>query len=488
MDKTFEIPDSSSESSLELPLSPAQQQLVDQLSLHKDKPNGQSTTPTTRHSIEVKANYVNLLLTAYGYPVPLIFDSKDENDIMKVLDCFQMVLQDIKKHQDERDEMNETIVTLQNEQDQTQTNLNRCLADLDKKEQEIAQAKIKAKSADEQWKKSLETNRHIKEELSKCKNNMQYMKLQYAHETRRHEQDHAKTRERLMKLMKEKLKTNVVSVTINNALPISEIDAEPKVTPLQNERAMNKDLLQKCTDREREARMESEDLRTALIKIYTTIRRLIETQVETFEDTVGTQKLRKETAQNIEKLKLPMDFGASMAMEQVNILLDKLQEEWNRQIVDRNVYTQEEMDEKDLTTQQWQSEVTELEETLGRLQQEHEQKEQVYLRFVNGGFFDEIAKEQTLELSDSESSVLEDDPQNLAHYHQLHQNAKKERERVTEAAIQLGNERTKLEAERWAFEEMKRQAKLLEIMETVSPPHETASSSASSQSKRQRLF
>lgn len=35
------------------------------------------------------------------------------------------------------------------------------------------------RSAEEEVKKTKESNRHIKEELSKCKNNMQYMKLQY---------------------------------------------------------------------------------------------------------------------------------------------------------------------------------------------------------------------------------------------------------------------------------------------------------------------
>lgn len=132
----------------------------------------------------------------------------------------------------------------------------------------------------------------------------------------------------------------------------------------------------------------------------------------------------------MEKYKLPMEFDAWQVMGQIDMLLEALREEWDRQITNRNVYTEEDMEEKELSIQQWQSQVTELEEALGKtkgekrsmlggvqrrnsyyswilfvlrvdkLQKEHEEKEKVHLRFANGGFFDELVPEAHVELSE----------------------------------------------------------------------------------------
>ncbi|SAM08002.1 hypothetical protein [Absidia glauca] len=484
----FDVLDTSSESSFEEPLTSAQQHVVDQLKHQPSEANvrhnissGPSSSAT--HSIDVKANYVNLLLTAYGYSAPLIFNSGDEKDVVDVLECFQTVLQDIRAQQEERDQMNDTIITLQQEQEQLKVALDRQQREQVKTEQELAQARIKARSAEEEAKKTEESNRHIKEELSKCKNNMQYMKLQYTHERRRHEQEHAKTRDRLTKMMKEKINTNVVAMTINNSALISEMDMEPGTTPSEDARAMQMDLLDKSTKREMEARTECEDLRAAVIKMHTSIYRLVESQIEGFEDMVGAKKSRKDTNRDMEKYKLPMESEAWQVMDQIDMLLNALREEWDRQITNRNVYTEEDMEEKELTIQQWQSQVTELEEALDKLQKEHEEKEKIHLRFANGGFFDELVPEAHVELSDSENSVSESIQATESHYQQLRKRAIKDQERITKAAIDLGIQRTKLEAEKWAFDEMKRQAALAEVLEPTQ-----ASSQSSSQTKRSRNY
>ncbi|KAI8343887.1 Afadin and alpha-actinin-binding-domain-containing protein [Chlamydoabsidia padenii] len=470
----FDVLDSSSESSFEEPLTTAQQNLVNQLEHQPGETNGQpmGSSSSTSRSIDVKANYVNLLLTAYGYSAPLIFNSNDGNDVIKVLDCFQTVLQDIKAQKDEHDQMNDTILTLQQEQEHLQNSLDRQHREQVKLEQELAHARNKTRSIEEEAKKTLENHRRIKEELNKCKNNMQYINQQYMHETRRHEQEHAKTRDRLTKMMKDKITTNVVSMTINDSALISELDLEPETSPMEDAISMHKDLLQKCTRREMESRAESEDLRTAVIKMHTSIYQLVESQIEGFKHAVGAKKLGNEADRDLEKYKLPADFHAQQIMGQVNMLLDTLREEWDRQITNRNFYTEEDMEEKELTIQQWQAQVTDLEEALDKLQKEHDEKEKVHLRFVNGGFFDEYPPEAYLDLSDSESSIPDNDRATESHYQQLRKKAMKDQEKITKAAIDLGNERMKLEAEQWAFREMKRQAALTELMDstTLSSP------------------
>ncbi|CAO3612844.1 unnamed protein product [Cunninghamella blakesleeana] len=474
MDDIVDISDTSSEYSLEIPLSKSQKDFINQLQHNTENrvqddiiENTDRNEPVSTRQIDAKANYINLLLTANGYPVPIIFKDPNELDTIKLLDCFQTVLQDIKKYQDERDQLNRIIQELKQEQQSTQKQLDQSMSDLDTKERELAKAKIRIESTNEQLKKESENNRHIKEELSKAKNNMQYMKSQYAHETRRHEQEHAKTRERLNKLMREKLKTNVISMSINTKSVIEELDMVPERDAIEDKHAMEKDLIQKSTARERKSVMESERLKTVVVKIYNSVRRLLETQLETYEEDFGNIESRKQVNQDIAKYFLPTEFNGDDMTNQVNDLLDRLQKEWDRQITDRKIYTEEEVQEKDQLIENYLSQVAQLEKTIEKIQQEYEQKENIYLRFAKGRFFDDdIAKSHTFELSDSEESIVEDEDAalRLKHYYNK---AKKQQEIVTENAIKLGNERSKLEAERWAFEEIKRQAKLIEIMDDI---------------------
>jgi hypothetical protein len=50
-------------------------------------------------------------------------------------------------------------------------------------------------------------------------------------------------------------------------------------------------------------------------------------------------------------------------------------------------------------------------------------------------------------------------------YQILKKNTMREQRKITKSAIELGYERTKLEAERWAFQEMKRELQMQEILE-----------------------
>ncbi|KAI9300346.1 hypothetical protein BJ944DRAFT_244279 [Cunninghamella echinulata] len=478
MNDILDTSDSSSESSLEVPLLESQQNFINQLQQSNYNNNNNNNLqddlddkislnrPRSNKEIEAKANYLNLLLTAQGYPVPIIFQDKNDQDTLKLLGCFQTVLQDIKKYQDERDHLNEIIIELRQEQQNTQKQLDQYMTDLDNKERELAKAKLKIESTNQQLKKEIENNRHIKEELSKTKNNMQYMKSQYAHETRKHEQEHAKTRERLNKLMNEKIKTNVITMSINTKSAIAELDMEPERKAIEDERSMQKDLIEKCTNRERKAIKESEQLKTVVVKIFNSVRRLLENQLESYEESFGNIESQKQINQEIAKYSLPTEFNGDYIINQVNDLLDRLQQEWGRQITDRKLYTEEDIQEKDQLIENYQSQLMRLEETIENIQQEYEQKEKVYLQFVKGGFFDEIVTSHALDISDSEDSVAEDGSTTLRLQH-FYNKAKREQQKVTENAIKLGNERTKLEAEKWAFEEVKRQEKLTEIMNDI---------------------
>ena len=78
---------------------------------------------------------------------------------------------------------------------------------------------------------------------------------------------------------------------------------------------MYSDLLLKATNRERDAKRESEDLRTALVQLYTGVRHLLEDRIQQFN--INKKDLQREIA----RFSLPMDCGAKEALKEVEDLL-----------------------------------------------------------------------------------------------------------------------------------------------------------------------
>ncbi|KAI8372837.1 Afadin and alpha-actinin-binding-domain-containing protein [Radiomyces spectabilis] len=424
-----------------------------------------ATTFCTTDNFASSANYINLLLTARGYPVPLVFKSDQVEDACKIINCLHQLLQDGKHSADERQDLHDTIDRLKQDQEQLQLRLDKCNHQLQAKERENIQLKAKIESTGQELKKEIQQSRNIREELSKAKNNMQYMKAQYAHETRRHEQEHAKTRERLLKLMDEKSRVVVGLLEMKEPMPnvTARIHGHDE---LVEQRIMYSDLLNKSSEREREARTESEEFRTCLIEIYTAVRRLLERQIQNYDETFPQMSEEKNLAEEVGKFRLPLNFGSKEAIQHVHDLLDRLQEEWDREVKDRQLITADDIMEKDQTIHELEQQIEDLIEVLEHTQKEKDDAAKIHMKYANGGFFDTLAPVYSarLEISDSESSVLEDEEEEEAKWMKRQREARQERQQVTELALKLGQERAKLSAERWAFKEMKRELQLQEVL------------------------
>ncbi|KAI7855460.1 Afadin and alpha-actinin-binding-domain-containing protein [Circinella umbellata] len=409
------------------------------------------------------ANYVNMILTAEGYPVPLQFKNNNEQDACKIVSCFEVILNDKKRLTQTIEEMNERIRKLEGTRDGLQTQLEKTNRELEDQKNETSLLRAKNESSIKSLNKETGKHRLLNEELSKAKHNMQYMKTQYAHETRKHEQEQAKMRDRLYKLMNERHKTNVASMTINDPLPGTDAFEDPAVS---DERAMYTDLLKKSSDREKRAQIENEGIRRILVDIYSTVAELLKRQVDNYKETFPAEMVRDD----LPVLRLPFDIAGNEATKRVHDLLVRLREEWDRQIAKRKAFSEEDIIKKDQVIETLERSNDDLINAIEQCRIEYAQKANIYMRFAQGGFFDNINPQTIADLSDSESSVLEDTPEQTSQFKKLKQEAFSERRRATEAAIKLADERTKLSAERWAFEDMKRQLQLQEIMADESPP------------------
>ncbi|KAI7870523.1 hypothetical protein BDF14DRAFT_1709991, partial [Spinellus fusiger] len=75
---------------------------------------------------------------------------------------------------------------------------------------------------------------------------------------------------------------------------------------------------------------------------------------------------------------------------------------------------------------------------------EYEEKTKIYRKYEQGGFFDSLLPNISTQLSDSEGSVYEIEQGGMRKWKQIQKKAWRDQKRVTEAAIQLGNERKAL--------------------------------------------
>ncbi|KAG2229306.1 hypothetical protein INT48_005343 [Thamnidium elegans] len=441
----------------------------------------------TTDSLEASSNYINILLTSYGYPVPLVFNSTQAEDKCKIVNCLYSLLNDRKSDANEKQEFIYTINELKKKQNELENQIVQLKRENHTKDQSNVEIRSKYDANEASFKRHLLQNSRMKEEISKIKNSMQYMKTQYAHETSRHEQELAKTQDRLLKCMNHHYKTRIASLDIN-----TQITAMAPTTADTDEviliRKKYDDLLLQVSNREREFRLENEDLRICVVNLYTSVRRLLEEQMNQFDNQEKGTKARDiydETA----KFRLPMQCGGKEAIQMVDSLLARLKEEWNKQILEKpEAYTEQDMLEKEETIRALENELDELTHELNDLNQEYQDKLQMYQRFEKGGFFDTLyPNPQSAYISDNEDIVDEDDSYQ---YQLLKKKVMQDQKRVTRSAIELGQQRAELEAERWAFQEMKREIELQEILKdppSSTPVRESSSNFDRPERARKRL-
>ncbi|GAA5812034.1 hypothetical protein MFLAVUS_005483 [Mucor flavus] len=426
----------------------------------------------TTDSLEASSNYINILLTSYGYPVPLVFNSTQAEDKCRIINCLYSLIRDRKSDANEKQEFLYTIEELNKKQNDLEGQIVQLKRENQTKEQSNVEIRSKYEANEASFKRHLLQNSRMKEEISKIKNSMQYMKTQYAHETSRHEQELAKTQDRLVKCMNHHYKTRTASLDINTQIAVMAPTAADTDEVILI-RKKYEDLLIQVSNREREFRLENENLRTCVVNLYTSVRRLLEEQMNQF-DHQEKETTKRDIYNETAKFRLPMQCGGKEAIQMVDSLLARLKEEWDKQILKRSeAYTEQDMQAKDETIHSLENELDELTHELNHLNQEYHDKLEMYQRFEKGGFFDTLyPNPQSAYISDNEDIVMQD------------------QKRVTRSAIELGQQRAELEAERWAFQEMKREIELQEILKeppSSTPVHESSVNFDRPERARKRL-
>ncbi|KAL7310250.1 hypothetical protein PS15m_009771 [Mucor circinelloides] len=439
---------------LEDPLSPT----------HLDAHYTEAEKFCTPDSLAASSNYINILLTSYGYPIPLDFDSTEADDKCRIVNCLYTLLNDRKKDEKDREECIQAINRVTREKQELEDQLIKSKRELALKDKHNNDTRAKLEASETSLKNQTMQTTRMKEEISKLKHNMQYMKAQYSHETKKHENELAKVQERLIKSMNQRNKVNVAYLDINTHFETTT-NFEADNDQVVQIRSMYTDLLSKSNSKERALRIENEESRKGLTTIFTSIRRLLEDQMHRFD---GIKQQKRDAYDETARFRLPRDMGGKEALKMIEDLLARLRKEWEYQIDDQpKQFTEDDMKEKLDHIMNLEEEIESLLEIIDRNRKEYEASTAMYRRFEQGGFFDTLypSPNAALVISDSEDSVEELESASAIHKSRLLKKKQiREQRNITNAAIELGQERAKLEAERWAFTEMKRQLEMQEIL------------------------
>jgi vacuolar-type H+-ATPase subunit I/STV1 len=198
-----------------------------------------------------------------------------------------------------------------------------------------------------------------------------------------------KLQDRLTKLMNNNYKVNIATLQMQGSFPDSGAPRQESDHITQMRIAYNA-LTEEIKTKEKRSLMESEDLRTALIRLYTGARRLLESVMQAF-DSSNNNVASRDVYQDTACFRLPMSFGGKEAIQKVDHLLEKLKEEWQFQINQKpDLYTEEEMDEKKEMIHTLQQTIEDLIQESQYMADDYDEKVKIYKRFEKGGFFDTV--------------------------------------------------------------------------------------------------
>ncbi|KAH8553967.1 Afadin and alpha-actinin-binding-domain-containing protein [Umbelopsis sp. PMI_123] len=456
--------DSSLDLSLFEPSTPYQDRMAALDNYKHDTPDSMSEDLCTPSTLTSSANYINLQLTAHNCPVPLKFVNADEEEACKIVNCFLRLLSDKQADTQERQDLTNTIKRLKYELETTKSTLTTQTQKLAEAHRQIDQeaskriAIAKSLSAEEKKHKATQV------ELQKSKINLQTIKAQYAHEVKKHELDNAKIKERLQKIMDERFEQTGDIIKMSSPLDkAGALFGPPKPNHTAKEEEMHKVMLQKSIERENQVIRDNKLLRLTLYDLHSALKTMLEGQIRQYHQVMD---LDGDTP-DLVKFRIPMELGGAHLKQAVLDLIAKLKEEWDVQIVRRQVYTEEEVKEKDMTIERLTQDLDEVFATLEQVQDDFDAKTEAYLKFAQGSFFDTIAHNHQMDISSDDITPPEVEDETKA-LRKLQREIREERQKLTEAAIKLGEDRTQLMAERQAFEQQQQTHQTLVVLDELS--------------------
>ncbi|KAI9501682.1 Afadin and alpha-actinin-binding-domain-containing protein [Coemansia spiralis] len=392
----------------------------------------QTSASSARHRTAAMSNpyatlhHVNRELMELGLPSPLHLAELPEclEDNERVVECLVGLLQQRKKDLGFREQMDDELRRAMGEEDLLHNTIARLERELDGAQRDAAGNKIKWHEAERVGGEVEAQRKKLAAELRTTRANAAMTRAQFVHDGKKREQEAAKLKERLQKLITDKHRTAKLAVELAN--PIARDRSGRPMDAASRDRRLLEELIGKYEANEGELVRRIDDLerelRTLVAALGTLHAAVVPGAEEADADTVATLPL-------VDAIREQISRERSQRPDAINPAEIRVRDE--------------QIDALRAQLAALQQETGDLHAVLG------EQKKAIdaltakeLRRGVDIDMLDASFSEMSMEQLEMERNALRCEKQQL----------EEERKRFTDAAIELGNERSELKREREEFD------------------------------------
>ncbi|KAG0218012.1 hypothetical protein BGX33_008873 [Mortierella sp. NVP41] len=421
----------------------------------------------TEDNFDQTSAYINHQLNIHGFASNLQFIDADKHGASRIVSALYKILQQHLKDSEYKEEMDLNWRRLSQDYDTTLQNLSITKGQLERAERETDILSARISALEEEVKVETEKHRHTRDELKSSKANLQYTKTQYAHESRKKEQEVNVLKDKLQKAISRGQSANSSStipggITILNPVPRSLYGKQHTNEAEQ----LLKEVIEQQQTKETEIVEENEQLRRTLYTV----------QVE-LEGLLKKHSNLKNSANNA--YGLPYEMVKDRIETEIRDTLTLLTDQWNHRPPLDPVISPTEITVRDQRIEDLQKEIEKLQLELEDSTLLVQGAQKMIDNLSSGNFLAGLqdlklnveGSEMTLQEIDEAESKIRKQREDLA----------KERKRFTQACLDLGKEREELQRAKVEFEESKRTFRLDKVVDflSFSPPMQSRTVEAS---------
>ncbi|KAF8937881.1 hypothetical protein BGZ47_008824 [Haplosporangium gracile] len=425
------------------------------LSTSDSPPSTRLYTKGQEENYDQTSAYINHQLNIHGFSSNLQFIGADKHAASRIVTAFYKILQQHLKDTEYKEEMDLNWRRLSQDYDTTLHNLNVTKTQLEKAERETDILSGRISGLEDEVRVETEKHRYTREELKSSKANLQYSKTQYAHESRKKEQEVNVLKEKLQKSISRGQSFNSSSSTIPGGITI--LNPVPRSLYGKNHtneaELLLKEVIEQQQSKEKEIVEENEQLRRTLYTV----------QVE-LEGLLKKHSNLKNSVNNA--YGLPFEMVKDMIETEIRDTLTLVSDQWNHRPSLEPVISPNEIVVRDQRIEDLQKEIEKLQLELEDSTLLVQGAQKMIDNLSSGNF---LAGLQDLKLNvEGSDMTLQDIDEAEAKIRKQREDLAKERKKYTQACLNLGKEREELQRAKDEFEESKRTFRLDKVVDFLS--------------------
>ncbi|KAF9547741.1 hypothetical protein EC957_007906 [Mortierella hygrophila] len=409
----------------------------------------------TEENYDQTSAYINHQLNIHGFSSNLQFIGADKHAASRIVTALYKILQQHLKDSEYKEEMDLNWRRLSQDYNTTLHNLNATKTQLEKAGRETDMLSARVAGLEDEVKAEAEKHRYTREELKSSKANLQYSKTQYAHESRKKEQEVNALKEKLQKSISRGQSFNSSSSTIPGGITI--LNPVPRSlygkTHTNEAELLLKEVIEQQQTKENEVVEENEQLRRTLYTV----------QVE-LEGLLKKHSNLKNSSNNA--YGLPFEMVKDRIETEIRDTLTLMSDQWDHRPSLEPVISPSEIVVRDQRIEDLQKEIEKLQLELEDSTLLVQGAQKMIDNLSSGNF---LAGLQDLKLNvEGSDMTLQEIDEAEAKIRKQREDLAQERKKFTQACLDLGKEREELQRAKDEFEESKRTFRLDKVVDFLS--------------------